>query len=192
MTRLFPSLPDHAGLTEVFQAYPGTIPPLLDFHDRLLRGDSPLSIAERELIAAYTSGLNACSFCHDAHRIYAQAFGIAPAQLDQIMNDLDSADIDPKLKPLLAYIRQLTLQPSRMRTADAQAVYDVGWSERALFDAVQVCALFNFMNRIIEGSGVAVYPQDPGSVTEADLEARRRRAYSDWGREIGVIDDARS
>jgi hypothetical protein len=37
---------------------------------------------------------------------------------------------------------------------DAQAVYDAGWSESALYEAVQVCALFNMMNRIIEGTGI--------------------------------------
>jgi hypothetical protein len=27
-------------------------------------------------------------------------------------------------------------------------------SERALFDAISVCALFNFMNRIVDGAGI--------------------------------------
>lgn len=40
-----------------------------------------------------------------------------------------------------------------MVEADAAAVYDAGWDEQALFDAVSVCALFKLMNRIVEGSG---------------------------------------
>jgi hypothetical protein len=33
----------------------------------LLRGESPLKEAERELIAAYVSSLNECMFCRDSH-----------------------------------------------------------------------------------------------------------------------------
>ena len=37
--------------------------------------------------------------------------------------------------------------------------YAVGWDERALFDAVQVCCLYNFMNRFIEGLGLSIVPE---------------------------------
>ena len=30
-----------------------------------------------------------------------------------------------------------------------------GWSEEAIYDAVTVCALFNFYNRWIDGTGVS-------------------------------------
>jgi hypothetical protein len=33
-------------------------------------------------------------------------------------------------------------------------VLAAGWSERALHDAVAVCALVNMMNRLIEGLGI--------------------------------------
>jgi AhpD family alkylhydroperoxidase len=42
-----------------------------------LRGPSPFTVAERELIAAYVSGLNACGYCHGIHRVTADAFGVA-------------------------------------------------------------------------------------------------------------------
>jgi AhpD family alkylhydroperoxidase len=34
-------------------------------------------VAERELIAAYVAGLNACGYCHGIHIAVAEAFGIA-------------------------------------------------------------------------------------------------------------------
>jgi len=54
------SLPVVVVLLDVFRAYPETARPLLDYHRALMRGPSPLSVADRELIAAYVSGLNAC------------------------------------------------------------------------------------------------------------------------------------
>ncbi len=62
-----PSLPDDAVLLDVFRAFPQTARPLLEYHQALLRGPSPLSVAERELIAAFVSGLNACRYCHGVH-----------------------------------------------------------------------------------------------------------------------------
>jgi AhpD family alkylhydroperoxidase len=77
-----PSLPPGAVLLDVFRAYPQTARPLLDYHQALLRGPSPLSVAERELIAAYVSGLNACGYCHGVHAATAEAFGIPEDTLD--------------------------------------------------------------------------------------------------------------
>jgi AhpD family alkylhydroperoxidase len=70
------SLPERAVLRDVFAAFPVTSRPLLEYHQALLRGPSPFSVAERELIAAYVSGLNACGYCHGVQTATAQAFGI--------------------------------------------------------------------------------------------------------------------
>jgi uncharacterized peroxidase-related enzyme len=158
MSEIFPSLPEPLEMKSLFQAFPKTIKPLLDYHDRLLRDWSPLTVGERELIAAYVSGLNACTYCHGAHTLAAQAFGIDEAVFETLMMDPDVAPLNDKLKPVLAYVRKLTLTPTRMTADDAQAVYAAGWDEQALFDAISVCALFNFMNRIVEGSGLRSNP----------------------------------
>jgi uncharacterized peroxidase-related enzyme len=182
---LFPSLPENPHLADVFRAFPEHVKPLLAYHDALLRGESPLTVAERELIAAFVSGLNACNFCFGAHKLYARAFGIDESVIDELIADIDHADFDPKLKPILKYVAKLKDLPTKLMSADAQAVYDAGWSERALFDAIQVASLFSFMNRIIEGAGVTFdYADNP--VAERDLEARRTRTYADFAEIIGI------
>lgn len=184
---LFPSLPETPHLSDVFRAFPEQVAPLLDYHDLLLRGDSPLSIAQRELIATYVSGLNACHFCFEAHRIYAKVFGIDDALIDALMEDVQNSPVEDRLKPILTYVAKLSRLPAQLTSKDAEAVYAAGWDERALYDAVQICALFNFMNRIIEGTGVSYdYAANPPS--EEDMQARKTRSYSDFGRSIGIID----
>jgi uncharacterized peroxidase-related enzyme len=169
---VFSSVEGEPSLEKVFRRFPHTLPPLLDYHDRLLRDPSPLAVAQRELIAAYVSGLNACTYCHGAHVVAAEAFGVDPTLFDGLMADLDASAVDEKLKPILAYVRKLTLTPSRMTDADAQPVYEAGWDEQALFDAVSVCALFNFMNRIIEGCGIK---SNPLEANPAERQARISR-----------------
>src|SRR5919201_1842541 len=148
------SLPDRAVLRDVFAAFPQTSRPLLDYHQALMRGPSPFSVAERELIAAYVSGLNACRYCHGVHRATAQAFGVEEALVGALLDDVDAAPVDARLKPVLRYVGKLTRTPSRMTLADAEVVFAAGWDERALHDAVSVCALFSFMNRLVEGLGI--------------------------------------
>jgi hypothetical protein len=70
------------------------------------------------------------------------------------MVDIDTAPIDDALKPLMHYARKLTQQPSGMTEADAQAVFQAGWSEIALHEAVLTICLFNFMNRLLDGHGI--------------------------------------
>lgn len=172
MDRIFLSLPADLQLLDVFRRFPHAVRPLLEYHDRVLRDESPLSVGERELIAAYVSALNACNFCHGAHAIAANVHGIAEDVIEQLIQDPDSAPVEPKLKPLLAYVAKLTRTPSAMAPSDAQAVYEASWDERALFDAISVCALFNMMNRIVFGAGIF---EDPRQRPPEEVEARRSR-----------------
>ena len=149
-----PSLPHDTVLRNVFKAYPATSRPLLEYHEMLMRGSSPLTVAQRELIAAYCSGLNQCRYCHGVHTRVAEHFGIPHAVLSGLIDDFDSAPLDQAFKAILRYARKLTLEPYRMTQADADAVYAAGWDEKALHDAVSVCALFNFMNRLVFGLGI--------------------------------------
>lgn len=148
------SLPEDAVLLDVFRAYPQTSRPLLDYHQALLRGPSPLTVAERELIAAYVSGLNACRYCHGVHTATAQAFGISDGTLAALLTDVSAAPVPERMKPLLRYAGKLTLSPAKITPADAETVLAAGWEEQALHDAVAVCGLFNLMNRLVEGLGI--------------------------------------
>lgn len=151
-------LPPDGALLQVFQAYPDAARPLLQLHEVVMRGPSPLSAGERELIAAYVSGLNQCSYCHGVHTVTAEAFGIPADQLRAMLDDLDTAGLDARVVPLLRYAGKLTRTPAKMTQADADAVYGAGWDDAALHTTVSVCALFNFMNRMVDGLGVATDP----------------------------------
>ena len=183
----FPSLPEQPHLADVFKRFGRGIWPLCEFHDVVLRGESEWSVAERELMAAYVSGLNACQFCHGSHRMVAELHGVDAHVLEGLMDDVMPSRVGPRLAPVLAYLRKLTETPARMTDADAQAVFDEGVSEHALFDAITICALFNFMNRIVEGCGVAH--------NEANMAVSRARhlnnldnpsPYREFARQLGL------
>lgn len=72
-----------------------------------------------------------------------------------MLADPGSAPVDARLRPVLSFAHKLTLSPSRMTAADAEAVFAAGWDDRALHDAAAICGLFNLMNRLVDGLGIA-------------------------------------
>lgn len=163
-----PSLSDSASLPDLFTLFPRRSAILLRLTEDILRGDSAFSAAQRELFFAYGSALNACNFCADSHIAVADAFGLDEALLSQLLIDIDTAEVDEAIKPVLKYIKKLTESPSRMTEADAQAIYAAGWNEQAFFDVVSICGLHNFLNRLVDGCGIAV-SQEEAKTTAAEL-----------------------
>jgi len=156
------SKPGSTSLLDIFQSYSDLAAPLVDYHETIMRGPSPFTPAEREAIAAYVSGLNECQYCHGIHGKVAEHFGMKPGIIQSLFENLDSANINEKLKPVFNYVKKLTQEPSRITNEDADAIYAAGWDEQALHDAVTICALFNFMNRYVIGLGV----EDPEGYTD--------------------------
>lgn len=157
----FLSLPDHAGIGELWSLNPTIRKPMNDLGKAIMRDESPLSAGERETIAAYVSGLNKCDYCFKGHIEMAVNLGADREQILQAIADLETSSIDDTFKPILAYARTLTLNPSSISQSDADAVYAAGWSERALHDAILVCCRFNFMNRLSLGHGLDPDGVDP-------------------------------
>lgn len=160
-----PSLPGNARFPHVLLRFQRGAKPLLELHEAILRADGPLSVGDREMIAAYVSGLNACVYGVGAHAAVARLMGMPEGLIDDLVTDLDRADVHAKIKPLLAFVRKLTLAPGKLSQEDADAVFEAGWEEEALYLAVQICCLRSYMDRLVEGVGLIPDP------AEHDMEA---------------------
>ncbi len=149
-----PSLPDNAHLiSHVWKTFPKGVPQLLAFIDVTLHGPSALTISERELIFAYISALNGCGFCFNAHAAFAEEYGASEAMVERV-RDADHPTEDPRLVPVLAYARTLTLAAHEAAAEQVQAILDAGWSEQAVADIVYTIGVSNMMTRVVAGFGV--------------------------------------
>src|SRR5690349_2711810 len=106
----------------------------------VMRGPSPMSAAERELIYRFCAHLNGCDYAYTSHSACATALGIAPAVFRAMKNG-SPLPIRPQLKPILRFARKLTLKPSTITPADARRIYAAGWPEQALIDTIVVTSL---------------------------------------------------
>ncbi|MGB3467289.1 MAG: carboxymuconolactone decarboxylase family protein [Cyclobacteriaceae bacterium] len=150
----FSYLDDNSDITDVTFNDRQRLGPLDKASQQIMRGKSEFTISEREMMAAYVSGLNACSFCHGVHTEVAGRFGVKAETIRQLIEDIDSAETDQQIKPVFHYLKKLTLSPAKLTEADVEAVKAAGWSEEALHQAILVGCLFNFYNRLLDGHGI--------------------------------------
>ena len=111
-----------------------------------------------ECLAVYTSLSNRCDYSvahhfaglsrllKDEARAAAIYKAFAAAQPERVFEGKELA--------LLRYVRKLTLDPQGMVEADIAALREAGANDGEILEANQVCAYFNYSNRLLNGLGV--------------------------------------
>lgn len=132
----------------------------------LLRDESPLSQAERELLAAHVSNRNNCLFCRNSHAAAARClYGAAHYAVDAVLEDVEQADISPKLKALLNIAGKVQESGKSVQPDDIQRAREEGASDREIHDTVLIAAAFSMFNRYVDG--LASYTPDNPVTYEA-------------------------
>ena len=182
------------GLASLRRAYPRTGGALLARVDAALRGPSPLSAAERELIGAYVSYGNDCAYCSTLHAVTVRHLAAEEGRsVEGVLTErgrlpLDALDADPKLRALLV-IAEMVRQGGRSVTGeDVARARAAGADDRAIHDTVLVASLFCMINRYVDGLAT-VTPEDPATyerigvrlATQGYVQAPR------WGRRLRRI-----
>jgi uncharacterized peroxidase-related enzyme len=127
---------------------------LSEFSQAVMRGPSPLDAGLRELIAAFTSEVNDCPFCIHSHAAAAAEMLGDEAMVQSVLADYRTAGIPESWRALFGFMEKATRECAAIEQSDADRLHDAGWSDEAIYDAITVCALFNFYNRWVDASGV--------------------------------------
>ncbi|MFG1649651.1 carboxymuconolactone decarboxylase family protein [Micromonospora sp. NPDC049275] len=142
------------GVTGPMRYRPETAKPLNELAEVLLRAPHSLPAGERELIAAYVSGRNECTFCCASHSAFAAAqLHEGMSLVDQVRADLDAAPISAKLRALLRIAGAVQISGRNVTTelvADARAE---GATDLEIHDTVLIAAAFCMFNRYVDGLG---------------------------------------
>ncbi len=147
-------LDDLSDITDITWNDRKRLGPLDKASQNIMRGKSSFSPAQKEVFAAFVSGLNACSFCYGSHAAVAKNFGVSQETIEALVEDIDSAPVASNEKPLFQYLKKLTLSPSKLIQEDADIIFREGWSEQDLQDLILIGCLFNFYNRLLDGHGI--------------------------------------
>ena len=118
------------------------------YHEAVMRKESGLSKAEREMIVVATSAVNNCLYCVVAHgailRIYEKSAQIS----EQIATNFRKADITDRQKAMLEFAEKVALQSDQITGPDFEALHAHGFSDEDIWDIGAVTALFALSNRM--------------------------------------------
>jgi uncharacterized peroxidase-related enzyme len=82
----------------------------------------------------------------------------ADALVHAIVRDWRTAPLSAADKALCSYAEKLTLHQDEIEKADIDILRSQGFDDRAIHDATQVIAFFNYITRVANGLGVE--PED--------------------------------
>lgn len=154
------------GIRSLVMFRPETGKHLYELAEVLLRGESPLSQADRELIAAYVSLRNECMFCMSSHAAAARClYGEDDTTVDDVLKDMQQANISPKMKALLNIAGKVQILGKEVKTEDIEAARAEGATDKELHDTVLIAASFSMFNRYVDGLA-SLTPTDPEAYKE--------------------------
>lgn len=123
------------------------------FYDELMRGESGLTKAQREMIAVVVSTINRCHYCMVSHAAALRKLTGDPVLVEQLRTNYQYAELELAERAMLDFVVKLTEQSSRCSEDDVEALRAAGWSDEDIMDITQVAAMFNFTNRLASGLG---------------------------------------
>ena len=140
------------GILSAMMFRPEMAEPMGIFTEALLRGPSPLSRGEREIIAAFVSGRNDCYFCHTSHRaIAAHQVDGGYDLVDSVCSNYSVAPVSDKMKALLAIAGAVQKGGKHVTTEAVSAAKEAGATDVEIHDTVLTAAAFCMFNRYVDG-----------------------------------------
>ncbi len=150
-------------------------PHTLRAHDLLYRsvlhdGDNTLPAWFLEVVSVYTSLLNRCPYAVAHHfanvRRLLQDETRSARIFEALRRDRPRKVFAGRELDLLRYTKKLTRRPAAVRRADIERLRANGADDGQILEVNQVCACFNYANRLLSGLGVELgqdtigyYPQ---------------------------------
>lgn len=149
------------GIRSLAMYRPETGKHLYDLAQVLLRGESPLTPAERELIATHVSARNDCMFCMSSHAAAARELYKEDKEIvDCVIHNEDTEKLSPKMKALLNIAGKVQQNGKKVTQHDIDEAKKHGANDRDLHDTVLIAATFSLFNRYVDGLATLT-PTDP-------------------------------
>jgi len=134
------------------------------FYNQLMLDEETcrLSKLEREMIAVTVSSANRCYYCLVAHGQAIRSLADDPQLGEMMALNFRVAELDDRQRTMLEFAWKLTLTPWEVGDADRQRLRDVGFDDNDIFDICDVCAFFNYTNRVAHGLDMIPNPEYHG------------------------------
>jgi uncharacterized peroxidase-related enzyme len=150
----------------------------MQLSEGLLFSDGKLGRRHEEMIATYTSALNACPYCADSHGFFLRIHGGEEATIDALTNvTIDGAPLNPADRALLRFVEKVNAESCKVEPADIQNLRNHNWTEDQIAEAIHLTGAFAFFNRVanafgLVSQGLLDLKPEPPAVTLPHQESR--------------------
>lgn len=127
-------------------------------YNDLMLADSGLSKLEREMIAVVVSSHNRCFYCLVAHGAAVRQLSDDPMLGEMLVMNYRVAELDARQRAMLDFAVKVTTASATVEEPDRQALRDVGFTDRDIWDIANVTAFFNMTNRV--ASALSMRPNE--------------------------------
>ncbi|MCC5914434.1 MAG: peroxidase-related enzyme [Balneolaceae bacterium] len=126
----------------------------MELYMTIMFGKSPLKRYQREMLGVVTSAANRCEYCINHHLEALLAYWKDEEKARLLVRNRSEIDLSQTDQMLCDLAEKLTLNHNPDYSDDIVAFQKAGLDDRAILDAVQIIAYFNFVNRMVLGLGV--------------------------------------
>ena len=117
-------------------------------YNDLMLAPSGLSKLEREMIAVAVSSENRCFYCLTAHGAAVRNLSGDPVLGELLVMNWRAAHLSPRHRAMLHFATQMTQASYTISETDREALRQVGFTARDIWDIAAVAAFFNMSNRL--------------------------------------------
>ena len=114
--------------------------------------------ADRELAATATSRLNGCIYCASVHARHAAVYSKREGDVQKLLDQGVSADLDPRWNAIVAASVSLTSIPIDFGPEHVDRLRSVGLDDLAIVDVINAASFFNWANRLMLSLGEPATP----------------------------------
>ncbi|SEM15938.1 alkylhydroperoxidase domain protein, Avi_7169 family [Xaviernesmea oryzae] len=121
--------------------------------DIFYNSNGGLPRAERELAATAVSRVNGCIFCASVHARFAALHSGRGADVDRLLLDGVSADLDPRWAVIIKASASLTKTQATFGPNEIRDLRQAGLADEEIADFILAAAFFNWANRLMLSLG---------------------------------------
>jgi uncharacterized peroxidase-related enzyme len=125
------------------------------YMDEVLKGDSGLTEAEREMIGTVVSATNHCHYCVTSHSAQVRLLTGDAILADTLSTNYRHARLSERQRAMLDFAVKVTEESHRCTERDLDVLREAGWSDEDVMDIAEVAAMFNLTNRMASALGWA-------------------------------------
>lgn len=132
-----------------FAHRPEQLKAFLEYGQTIMRKNSGITKAEKEMIIVATSNANGCMYCVVSHSAALRKLTGDPYISEPVAVNYREADISPRQKAMLDFAMKVTQEPWEINEHDFKRLRKHGINKEDAWDIASITAFFNMSNRMM-------------------------------------------